>query len=59
MLADLTLTYCYDRSKMSEQTRNEVMLESAKNTLRGLAFFGIQNRMAESQELFETTFKMR
>ncbi|CAD5215861.1 unnamed protein product [Bursaphelenchus xylophilus] len=59
MLADLTLVHCYDQTKMSKEKRESIMLESAKNTLRSVAFFGIQNRMADSQELFEKTFRLR
>lgn len=59
MLADLTLVNCYDRSSMSPKTREKVMLESAKANLKNLAFFGVKERMADSQFLFEHLFDMR
>ncbi|CAD5211508.1 unnamed protein product [Bursaphelenchus okinawaensis] len=58
MLADLTLVHCYDMTKMPKEKRDSILLESAKNTLRTMSFYGLQNRMAESQELFERTFKL-
>uniref|UniRef100_A0A915D8P7 Heparan-sulfate 6-O-sulfotransferase n=1 Tax=Ditylenchus dipsaci TaxID=166011 RepID=A0A915D8P7_9BILA len=59
MLADLTLVNCYNRSSMEQSTRDGIMLESAKTNLRNLAFFGIKERMNDSQLLFEKVFDMR
>lgn len=59
MLADLTLVNCYNRSSMDRETRERILLESAKNNLRNLAFFGIKERMADSQFLFENTFDLK
>jgi heparan sulfate 6-O-sulfotransferase HS6ST1 len=58
MLADLTLINCYDTSTMNSTMRDKIMLESAKNNLRNLAFFGIKEKMEESQLIFEKTFQM-
>jgi hypothetical protein len=59
MLADLTLVHCYDKTVMPEKTRDKIILESAKNNLRNMAFFGIKERMDDSQLLFETVFDMQ
>ncbi|KAI1703549.1 sulfotransferase family domain-containing protein [Ditylenchus destructor] len=59
MLADLTLVNCYNRSSIDPATRDKIMLESAKSNLRNLAFFGIKERMNESQYLFEKIFDLK
>uniref|UniRef100_A0A7E4WCA1 Heparan-sulfate 6-O-sulfotransferase n=1 Tax=Panagrellus redivivus TaxID=6233 RepID=A0A7E4WCA1_PANRE len=59
MLADLTLVHCYDHSSMNSSTRDRIMLESAKNNLRNFAFFGIKERMDDSQFMFEKAFNMK
>uniref|UniRef100_F1L1I7 Heparan-sulfate 6-O-sulfotransferase n=1 Tax=Ascaris suum TaxID=6253 RepID=F1L1I7_ASCSU len=59
MLADLTLVNCYDTRSMDVKTRERIMLESAKNNLKNLAFFGIKERMADSQWMFEQLFQLR
>lgn len=59
MLADLTLINCFNRTSMDEITRNEIMLESAIRNLKNFAFFGIKERMAESQYIFEKTIDLR
>lgn len=59
MLADLTLVNCYDQESMSKKKRDRLMLMSAKNNLRGLAFFGIKERMNDSQVLFEKFFNFK
>ena len=58
MLADLTLVNCYDTSTMNSTMRDKIMLESAKNNLRNLAYFGLKEKMEESQIIFEKTFQM-
>jgi len=47
MLADLTLVGCYNHSAMPvrNQTRDRMMLQSAKSNLLKMAFFGIQDEM--------------
>ncbi|MFH4982004.1 hypothetical protein AB6A40_008713 [Gnathostoma spinigerum] len=59
MLADLTLINCYDSSQMDPAVRDKIMLESAKANLRNFAFFGLKERMSESQWMFEELFQMR
>jgi hypothetical protein len=44
---------------MSEEERDVLLLASAKENLRKLAFFGICELQRDSQYLFETTFKLR
>ncbi|VDN50944.1 unnamed protein product [Dracunculus medinensis] len=59
MLADLTLVNCYDMKAMETETRERIMLESAKANLKNLAFFGLKEYMAESQWMFEQLFHLR
>lgn len=59
MLADLTLIGCYNKSTFNITIRDELMLSSAKKNLENIAFFGIKERMTESQFLFERTFGIR
>ncbi|KAI6228162.1 Heparan-sulfate 6-O-sulfotransferase [Aphelenchoides besseyi] len=59
MLADLSLVHCYDLSAMPLKNRERILLASAKNNLRNMAFFGIKERMADSQEMFERVFNLQ
>ncbi|XP_063967202.1 heparan-sulfate 6-O-sulfotransferase 3-B-like [Lytechinus pictus] len=59
MLADLTLVNCYNKTGMSTQDRNLIMLASAKANLQSMAFFGLTEFQRESQYLFERTFKIK
>lgn len=59
MLADLTLVNCYDTKSMDKETRERIMLESAKRNLKGMAFFGLKERMLESQWMFEQIFDLK
>lgn len=59
MLADLTLVNCYDTHSMEAATRDRIMLESAKNNLKNLAFFGLKEHMADSQWMFEQLFQLK
>lgn len=56
MLANLTKVDCYDTSRMTPESRNAIMLQSAKDNLRSFAFFGLVEFQKESQELFEWSF---
>ena len=56
MLANLSKVGCYSHTYMSESQRNHVLLESAKENLRQLAFFGLLEYQTEMQYLFERTF---
>lgn len=59
MLADLTLVGCYNLSFMSEKERNRLILQSAKENLVKMAFFGLQEDMRRSQYIFERTFGLQ
>lgn len=60
MLADLTLIGCYNRSAFADPAeRNRIMLQSAMDNLRSMAFFGLTERQVDSQHLFEHTFNIR
>lgn len=58
MLADLTLVGCYNMSAMSKKDRDILMLASAKENLRKMAFFGLCEYQKISQYLFESTFHL-
>ena len=59
MLADLELIGCYLPSGISMETQNIIMLQSAKDTLRHMEFFGVQEYQSATQYLFERTFKVK
>lgn len=60
MLANLTLVGCYDHSAIPDSAeRDRILLDSAIENLRQMAFFGLTERQADSQFLFERTFGMR
>jgi len=57
MLANLTLVGCYDHSAIPDSSERErILLDSAIENLRHMAFFGLTERQADSRFLFETTF---
>lgn len=58
MLADLILVGCYNLSVMPEEQRNQVLLDSAKENLKRMAFFGLTEFQRKTQYLFEKTFNM-
>ncbi|KAM9373950.1 heparan-sulfate 6-O-sulfotransferase 2 [Phaethornis superciliosus] len=58
MLSDLSLVGCYNLSVMPEEQRNKVLLDSAKENLKQMAFFGLTEFQRKTQYLFEKTFKM-
>ena len=58
MLADLTLVGCYSKG-MDTKMRDAVLLASAKENLRNLAYFGLKERMADSQCMFYMLFGLR
>lgn len=59
MLANLSKVNCYNRTGMSEDERNHLMLESAKDNLRDLSFFGLTELQVETQRLFEHVFHIQ
>ncbi|VDM60089.1 unnamed protein product, partial [Angiostrongylus costaricensis] len=58
MLADLTLVNCYSRNSTDPKTRDRILLESAKKNLMDMTFFGIKERMEDSQMMFEYLFNI-
>lgn len=59
MLADLSLVGCYNRTAVGAYERDLLMLTSAKDNLRRMAFFGLTEQQQRSQRLFERTFRLR
>jgi heparan sulfate 6-O-sulfotransferase HS6ST1 len=59
MMADLALIGCYNRSYMTEEQRDTVLLSSAKRNLAAMAFFGLTEYQKMSQYVFEETFNLR
>lgn len=58
MLADLTLVGCYNTSLMSKKERDILLLASAKENLKKMAFFGLCEFQKMSQYLFERSFHL-
>nr|XP_033801331.1 heparan-sulfate 6-O-sulfotransferase 2 [Geotrypetes seraphini] len=58
MLSDLSLVGCYNLTVMAEDQRNKVLLDSAKENLKRMAFFGLTEFQRKTQYLFEKTFNM-
>lgn len=59
MLADLSLVGCYNLTFMNESERNAILLQSAKNNLKNMAFFGLTEFQRKTQFLFERTFNLK
>lgn len=60
MLADLRLVNCYNSTGvMTSEEREATILQSAKENLMKLTFFGLTEHQQESQYLFEETFNLR
>ncbi|XP_072267264.1 heparan-sulfate 6-O-sulfotransferase 3 [Pyxicephalus adspersus] len=59
MLADLSLVGCYNLTFMNESERNDILLQSAKNNLKNMAFFGLTEFQRKTQYLFERTFNLK
>ena len=58
MLANLSMVDCYNQSSMSEERRHQIILHSAKENLRNMAFFGLTEYQQATQYMFEKTFKL-
>ena len=58
MLADLRLVNCYNTSGIDSRDRDRTMLDSAKQNLLDMAFFGLTELQLESQYMFERAFDM-
>ncbi|XP_069828446.1 heparan-sulfate 6-O-sulfotransferase 3 [Dendropsophus ebraccatus] len=59
MLADLSLVGCYNLTFMNESERNDILLQSAKNNLKNMAFYGLTEFQRKTQFLFERTFNLK
>ncbi|XP_044141473.1 heparan-sulfate 6-O-sulfotransferase 3-like [Bufo gargarizans] len=59
MLADLSLVGCYNLTLMNESERNDILLQSAKNNLKNMAFYGLTEFQRKTQYLFERTFNLK
>ena len=59
MLANLSLVHCYNKSAMSSEMRDSILLQSAKDNLADMSFFGLTEYQKETQYLFEETFKLK
>ncbi|ELU02088.1 hypothetical protein CAPTEDRAFT_24524, partial [Capitella teleta] len=59
MLANLSVVSCYNTSAMSSEKRDQLMLQSAKDNLREVTFFGITEFQRDTQRLFESTFHLK
>ena len=59
MLANLSLVHCYNFSAMPPEQRDAVMLQSAKDNLRNMAFFGLTAYQSATQHMFENTFNLQ
>ncbi|KAG5673803.1 hypothetical protein PVAND_003820 [Polypedilum vanderplanki] len=59
MLADLALVNCYNKTGMSSEERDRIMLASAKRNLAAMSFFGLTEYQKISQYIFEETFNLR
>ncbi|XP_059138998.1 heparan-sulfate 6-O-sulfotransferase 3-like [Physella acuta] len=56
MLANLSLVNCYNRTGLSKDFVDKTLLNSAKENLRAMEFFGLTEEQEKSQFLFEVTF---
>lgn len=56
MLSDLSKMNCYNRSHLTQQEIDNIMLTSAKEHIESFAFFGVLEHQQETQFLFERTF---
>ncbi|KAM4702318.1 heparan-sulfate 6-O-sulfotransferase 3 [Discoglossus pictus] len=59
MLADLSLVGCYNLTFMNESERNDILLQSAKDNLKNMAFYGLTEFQRKTQYLFERTFNLK
>ena len=59
MLANLELVNCYNKTGMESEERDRIMLESAKENLLRMAFFGLTELQAKSEYVFQETFNLK
>nr|CAG4651351.1 EOG090X0E58 [Simocephalus serrulatus]SVE94514.1 EOG090X0E58 [Simocephalus serrulatus] len=60
MLADLTLAGCYTgyNSTVDQLERDRILLQSAKQNLASMTYFGLTEQQSASQYIFEQTFQL-
>lgn len=58
MLADLSKVGCYNKSVLPREIRENRILESAKENLKNMDFFGMTEYQTDTQYLFENTFHL-
>ena len=56
MLANLSKINCYNSTGLTDEERDRLLLESAKENLKNLSFFGLTEFQRDTQLLFEHTF---
>ena len=59
MLSNFELVHCYNTTEMPSEEMQTIMLESAKENLLRMTFFGVREMQSESQHVFQDTFNMR
>lgn len=59
MLANLTKVNCYNTSGLSRDKHDQIMLDSAKENLLNMAYFGLTEFQIYTQKLFEHTFTLK
>lgn len=59
MLADLEAAGCFNSTSTTVEQREQIMLESAKQNLEKMAFFGLSEYMVESEQLFGHRFNVK
>lgn len=58
MLSNLSLVNCYNESSLDSERRDKIMLQSAKDNLLSMDYFGLTEFQKYSQQLFEYTFNL-
>ena len=59
MLADLRKNHCYDRRAVKPRERTNLILQSAKENIEHMAFYGLTEYQEETRKLFEYTFNLK
>lgn len=55
----IVIAGCYADDMLYNPSKGQILLESAKQTLRSFPYFSIQSLLNESQLLFEQTFDLK
>ena len=59
MLANLEAVGCFDKKYLTKENRDRIILESAKENLKSISFFGLTEYMKESYAIFEKQFGVK